>query len=82
MYIKYINMARRYSPGKFEGDILLFRTTENPSSAKYLGWETLVNNIRMIEIDGKHLEIFIGKDRSDILKAEIEKHLTGVNGHK
>jgi thioesterase domain-containing protein len=78
MYIKYMNLTNSYSPDKFDGDILLFRTTDNPSSLKYLGWETLVNNIRFVEIEGEHLEIFIGKDRSDILRAEIGKHLEEV----
>ena len=79
MYIAYTNLSNKYSPAKFDGNILLFRTTGNASADKYLGWETLVNNIRMVEIDGKHLEIFIGKDRSDILRIEIEKHLADVD---
>jgi thioesterase domain-containing protein len=80
MYIKYMNLTDKYSPARFDGNILLFRTSDNPSSYKYLGWETLVNNIRLVEIEGKHLEIFIGKDRSNILRTEIEKHLASVNG--
>ena len=82
MYQKYLALAGRYSPEKFVGDILLFRTTETPSSYKYLGWETLVDNIRMFEIDGKHLQIFMGKNRTEILQKEIEKYLTYVNGLK
>jgi len=80
LWIKYFNLTSKYTPDRFEGDILLIRTTKNPSSHKFLGWETLVNNIRMVEIDGKHLEIFVGKDRSDILITEIEKYLKYVNG--
>jgi thioesterase domain-containing protein len=79
MYIKYWNLTYKYTPEKFDGNILLFRSTENPFSLKYLGWENLVNDIRLVEIDGKHLEIFIGKDRSEILRNEIERHLTQVD---
>lgn len=79
LWDKYLTLTKNYSPAKFDGDILLFRTTGNPSSAKYLGWETLVNSIKMVEIDGKHLEIFIGKDRTDILRTEIKKHLAYAN---
>lgn len=79
LWIKYSNLTRKYSPSKFEGNILLFRTTEHPSTYRYLGWETLVNDIRMIEIDGKHLDIFIGKHRSEILGTEIEKYLAHIN---
>jgi thioesterase domain-containing protein len=75
LWLKYMALTRKYSPAKFDGDILLFKTKGNPSSYKLLGWETLVNNIRMVEIEGKHLEIFIGKDRIDILRTEIEKCL-------
>jgi thioesterase domain-containing protein len=78
MYIKYMKLSGKYCPDKFDGDILLFRTSENPSSYLHLGWETLVNNVRMVEIEGKHLEVFIGKERSEILTSEIEKHLAQV----
>jgi thioesterase domain-containing protein len=75
MYIKYIGMTKKYSPEKFKGDILLFRSTKNPSTHKHLGWETLVDNIKVVEIEGKHLEMFIGKERSEILATEIEKYM-------
>ncbi len=80
LWYKYLTFTRKYSPSKFNGNILLFRTTENPSSFKYLGWETLVNDIRMVEIDGKHLQIFKGKNRTEILQKEIEKYLAYVDG--
>jgi|WetSurSiteA1Bulk_404760.scaffolds.fasta_scaffold00254_3 thioesterase domain-containing protein len=80
LWIKYSLLTKKYSPSKFDGDILLFRTTENPYSLRLLGWESLVKNIRVIEIDGKHLDIFIGKNRTDILRTEIEKHLISTIG--
>ena len=80
IYLKYVALTKRYIPAKFEGDILLFRSTENSFYEKYLGWETLVNGIRIIEIDGKHLEIFTGKSRTEKLQTEIEKYLSYVNG--
>jgi len=80
LWIKYLKLTRNYSPTKFNGDILLFRTTGNPASQKLLGWETLANNIKMVEINGKHLDIFIGTDKLNILISEIEKHLESANG--
>jgi thioesterase domain-containing protein len=80
MFIKYMKFTKEYSPDKFDGTMLLFRTTENMSSYRCLGWETLVNDIRLIEIGGKHLEIFTDKNRSDVLRTEIEKHLSYVSG--
>jgi thioesterase domain-containing protein len=82
IYLKYLKLKRRYAPAKFEGDILLFRSTKNLFSEKYLGWETLVNGIKLINIDGKHLEIFTGKSRTEKLQTEIEKYLAYVNGLK
>ncbi|MEI6047788.1 MAG: thioesterase domain-containing protein [Bacteroidota bacterium] len=77
---KYYSLTLRYSPAKFDGDILLFRATKNiNSSHKYLGWETLVNGMRLIEIDGKHINIFEGKDNVNLLRTEIEKYLLYVS---
>lgn len=78
MYQKYLSLASRYYPSKFEGNILLFRATENNSSYRCLGWEFVVNEIKIIEIEGKHLEIFSGKERNDILTSEIEKYLNSI----
>jgi thioesterase domain-containing protein len=75
MYIKYMRMTKKYHPQKFNGNILLFRSTKNPSTYKHLGWESLVDDVRMIEIEGKHLEMFIGKERSELLATEIEKYM-------
>jgi thioesterase domain-containing protein len=79
MWDKYLGLSRNYSPDKFDGEILLFRATENPSSDKYLGWDTLVKKIKMFEIEGKHLEIFTGEHRTVILQDEIAKYLADVN---
>ena len=79
MYYKYLKLAKKHSPSKFSGNLLLFRTTENPSSHKYLGWETLANGIKIIEIFGKHLDVFIGKNRTDILQKGIKEYLDYVN---
>jgi thioesterase domain-containing protein len=79
MWIKYLKLSGRYSPGKFDGNMLLFRTIGNPFSYKTLDWKNLVNNIKMIEIEGKHLDIFVGKERIELIQKEIEKYLRSVN---
>jgi thioesterase domain-containing protein len=78
LWYKYLTLGKKYSPLKFNGNILLFRLTGNLSSYKYLGWETLVNEVRLVEIDGRHLDVFIGKDRNEVLSTEIGKYLTHV----
>jgi thioesterase domain-containing protein len=82
MWDKYLRLTRKYEPEKFDGDILLFRTTENPSPDRYLGWDSLVRKIRLFEIEGKHLEIFNGEIRASKLQDEIENYLVQVDGYK
>jgi thioesterase domain-containing protein len=79
IFIKYLKYTSRYKPLKFRGNILLFRTKENPNSKKYLGWETLTEEIRLVEIKGKHLEIFTDKENTEIVKTEIENYLASAS---
>lgn len=80
LHIKYLAFTRSYSPSKFDGNILLFRTSGNLSSGEYLGWENLANEIRLVEIDGEHLQIFTGEKRTELLQQEIGKYLQSVTG--
>ncbi len=79
IFIKYLLYTSRYKPSGFNGDILLFRTRENPSSMKYLGWETLTNKIRLVELKGKHLEIFQDSENTQIVETEIENYLLAAS---
>lgn len=79
LWLRYKALTNKYTPGKFDGDILLFKTTGNSHYPEMLGWETLADEIRIVEIDGKHLDIFKGKNRTDTICIEIEKHLISVN---
>jgi phthiocerol/phenolphthiocerol synthesis type-I polyketide synthase E len=72
---KYKMLTRTYQPKKFDGDILLFRASQNKSSFKYLGWERFANNIKIVNIDGDHLKVIKDKKRVKILFTEIEKYL-------
>ena len=72
-------LTRKYKPGKFDGGILLFRARENQSSFKYLGWETIVKNIKMFEIDADHWSIKCQKKNVELIFKEIKKFLANVN---
>ncbi len=76
---KYDLLKAGYKPDKFNGNLLLFRATKSPSSHKYLGWESLVDHVSLIEIEGNHLDVFVGEERNEILRTEIKKHLVSVN---
>jgi hypothetical protein len=45
------------------------------SSYKYLGWELLADNIKMITVEADHTSIFMNRKSVDVLKTEIEKQL-------
>ncbi len=79
MWDKYLGLTRKYSPASYDGEILLFRTSENPSPDRYLGWDSLVRNIRLLEIEGKHLEIFTGEQKTLLIQDEIAKYLDYIN---
>jgi thioesterase domain-containing protein len=78
MWIKYTRLSNKYSPVKFDGSMLLFKTTGNSFSDKVMGWKKLVNEIRIIEMEGKHLDIFIGKERIELLQKEIGQYIAEV----
>jgi thioesterase domain-containing protein len=76
---KYWKLTKAYSPEKSEVGILLFRTSENISSYRHLGWGPLARNIRIIDLEGKHLEIFNKKKNTEIVESEIEKCISEAN---
>ncbi len=71
---KYIKLVKKYQPEKFDGDILLFRASENKSSSEYLGWETFAQSIKIISIDGDHLTTVGEKERFESIYSEIKKY--------
>jgi aspartate racemase len=75
----YGMLSQKYNPEKFKGEILLFKTLKNPSSYEYLGWETLVDDIKMFPLEAGHLTIFKNKKSVDVLQTELEKLLKHVN---
>jgi thioesterase domain-containing protein len=76
---KYWELTKAYSPEKSDYSFILFRTSENKSSYRYLGWETLAKDIRIVDLDGKHLEIFWNKNNTRIVQTEIETYIDNAN---
>jgi thioesterase domain-containing protein len=72
----YMDIAKRYKPGNFyNGEILLFKTEQNKSSHKYLGWETLCKNVHMIIVEGNHETIYESKESYKVLSKNIGEWL-------
>jgi amino acid adenylation domain-containing protein len=82
IYQKYKKLTKRYKPNKFNGGILLFRANDNNSFFKYLGWETLVENVKMISLEANHTTIFDNKKSVEILQTEIKENLIHLINNK
>jgi thioesterase domain-containing protein len=72
---KYKNLVKKYQPEKFDGEILLFRASENKSSSRYLGWETFAKTIKVIGIEGDHLTTVGERSRFESIYSEIKKYI-------
>lgn len=72
---KYKSLVKKYQPEKFDGEILLFRASENRSSSKYLGWESFASKIKVIGIEGDHLTTVGERSRFESIYSEIKKYI-------
>lgn len=71
---KYIKLVRKYQPEKFDGEILLFRASENKSLSKCLGWDTFAKGVKIVDIEGDHLTTVGEKARFESIYEEIKKY--------
>lgn len=72
---KYKKLVKKYRPEKFDGDILLFRASENRSISRCLGWETFAKSVKIVDIEGDHLTAVGEKSRFESIYSEIKKYL-------
>ena len=79
MWIKYSSLVEKYRPEKFNGDMLYFRATQPASPTQSVGWSAYVDNIKVIDMYCKHLEIFSGRNRTEVIQKEVENYLTAVS---
>lgn len=72
----YLMLLDKYRPGKFDGDLLLFRAEKENSSYKYnYGWEDLVNNVTFVDLECTHATIVKEKENIKTIGKEIVKYL-------
>jgi thioesterase domain-containing protein len=68
----YMDIAKRYSPGaKFKGEILLFRSEQNRSVHKHLGWDSYCDSIKLVIIEGNHKTIYETVESYKVLSENI-----------
>ncbi len=77
--IKYSRLMRAYTPEKYNGKMLLFRATDNTFSYRSLGWVNLADDVKIIDLGGKHLDVFIGEEKITKIQTEIEARLNEVS---
>lgn len=75
---KYSTLSLRYKPGKFKGDILLFRSDLVNPAFKYNGWETFADNINVVNFNGPHIKIAREKSYAEMIGKEFMNHLSKV----
>jgi thioesterase domain-containing protein len=72
----YMDIAKRYKPkSAFQGEILLFRSRQNGSAHKYLGWENLCDKIKMVIVEGNHMNLYESEESYNLLSKNIGEWL-------
>lgn len=75
-----MNIAKRYKPKTvYKGEILLFRSRQNRSVHKYLGWDSLCDDIKMLLVEGNHMTIYESEESYNILSKNIGEWLQKAN---
>ena len=75
---KYEELTNKYKPGRYKGDILLFRSDSAHPDYKYNGWELYADNIHVVPFSGGHLTIAREKEYARIIGTEFLTHLARV----
>jgi thioesterase domain-containing protein len=72
----YMDIAKRYKPVQaINGEILLFKTTQNRSVHEYLGWDSLCDKVKMVTIEGNHQTIYETVESYNVLSKNIGEWL-------
>ena len=68
----YTKAFFNYKPGKYDGDILLFKAKTNDCEDCFLGWNKLVNGkIELINFDGDHMSIIEDSENAKLFVKKI-----------
>jgi thioesterase domain-containing protein len=76
---KYRELTLKYKPGRFKGEVLLFRSeTANPRY-EYNGWESHADKVNLVIFKGGHLAIAREKEYAEVIGKEFLSHVEKVN---
>ena len=74
----YSNLWKKYKPTVFDGNVTLFKSSENRSTFKYLGWDEHSSNVDLIELTGDHMQIIRETSNIDRMVNTINEKLHQV----
>ena len=76
----YMNIGKRYKPKTaYRGEILLFKSQQNQSVHKYLGWDGLCDHIKLVTVEGNHKTIYETNESYNVLSKNIGEWLQKAN---
>jgi thioesterase domain-containing protein len=77
-----MDIAKRYKPGTaFKGEILLFRSRQNRSVYEYLGWDNFCDHVKLVIIEGDHLNLYESEESYTVLSKNISELLQKADGN-
>ena len=84
MVMRWTEILEKYKPTtEFNGEIILFRASENKFNSEYLGWEKVCKNIILVPFRGTHGSLFDDKVESvDIIKTNVRDKLKEIENNK
>jgi phthiocerol/phenolphthiocerol synthesis type-I polyketide synthase E len=76
IFDKYMDAYSKYKPVKFDGSLILVKSTQSPCEDKYLGWRDYVaKDIDVFLMDGNHWEITNVPANNRILSENLKNKL-------
>lgn len=77
----YSILWNKYKPTRFEGNVILFKSSENRSKYKYLGWDEHSKSVDLIELKGNHQQIIREKENIDKMVSHLNEKLDQVQSN-
>ncbi|HEX2968422.1 MAG TPA: beta-ketoacyl synthase N-terminal-like domain-containing protein [Bacteroidales bacterium] len=70
---RYKTLIKSFKPEKLNGEVILFRATENGSSLDCLGWDKYIDNIKVVPVKAAHISILENDENKQLVRKEMEK---------
>ena len=76
----YMDIGKRYRPNiRYNGEILLFKSSQNNSAHEFLGWENLCNRVEIVIVEGNHHTIYESNESYLVLSKKMGDWLQKTN---